>query len=328
MTQGALAALVHCDQSWISSLENGRGIATPELARAIDDVLETGGVLLRSLKYIDREATAAYHPDFFRKYVELEAKALTLREWYPYGFPGLLQVEPYMRAQLAEWHSPTRIAELTAARLSRTERLFGDYPLRVLVVIDESVLHRIIGSRHVMANQLKHLIDMMGMPNVVVRILPNDRPPLAFVDSPMAFLDMPSGQSWFYTEGLDHGRISDDPAVVSGHRARYDLLRASALPVPESQQMIYRSLGELINVTPSYDAADLGIFKSSYSGGGNSCVGSSRDLLALEIAPVVDTALGAASPVLPFTTAAFASFVDAVKRRDPAFAFGERYVTP
>ncbi len=88
MTQGALAVLVHCDQSWISSLENGRGTATPELARAFDDVLETGGVLLRSLKYVDREATAAYHPDFFRKYVGVGGQGADAQRVVPVRLPG------------------------------------------------------------------------------------------------------------------------------------------------------------------------------------------------------------------------------------------------
>ena len=55
------------------------------------------------------------------------------------------------------------------------------------------------------------------------------------------------------------------------------------------------------------------IFKSSYSGGGNGCVGTTRDFLSRGLAPVVDTKLGASSPVLPFTTEAFAAFVAAVK---------------
>ncbi|MBC3843924.1 DUF397 domain-containing protein [Streptacidiphilus sp. 4-A2] len=73
-------------------------------------------------------------------------------------------------------------------------------------------------------------------------------------------------------------------------------------------------MGALINVTtPAIDLSKIDIFKSSYSGGENGCVGTSRDLLSVGLAPVVDTTLGLDSPVLPFTTAAFSSFVEAVK---------------
>ncbi|QMU74029.1 DUF397 domain-containing protein [Streptacidiphilus sp. P02-A3a] len=81
-------------------------------------------------------------------------------------------------------------------------------------------------------------------------------------------------------------------------------------------------------MNPTFELSEINIFKSSYSGGNDGCVGTSRDLLSVGIAPVVDTTLGDRSPVLPFSTAAFASFVAAVKAGDPAFAFGEQYVTP
>ena len=97
-------------------------------------------------------------------------------------------------------------------------------------------------------------------------------------------------------------------------------------PETESPTLIRSKIGDAVTMT--INPSNLATFKSSYSGGQSGCVGTSRDLVAIGIAPVVDTALGVASPVLPFSTAAFASFVDAIKRRDPAFAFGERYVTP
>ena len=79
-------------------------------------------------------------------------------------------------------------------------------------------------------------------------------------------------------------------------------------------------------MSKSIEPSSISIFKSTYSNGGNGCVGTSRDLVADGIAPVVDTTLGAASPVLAFTTAAFAAFVGAVKAGE--FVEGEQYVTP
>lgn len=328
MTQSQLADAVPCNQSWISELENGNGTPTPELASCCDEILGTSGVLRRNLTYVAREAKSAYHPDWFRHYVELEARAVTLHEWYPYGIPGLLQTEAYMRQQFAGWHRADRVHELTEARLSRLERLFGTVPLRLHAIVDESVLRRRIGGVEVMGPQLSHLLAIGRRPNVTVQVVPLDRPVLATVDSTIAFLGMPDGQTWFYTEGLDHGRLTEDLETVAAHQSRYDLLRASALSEPESRQLIRRILGELINVSSVVDVSDVRFFKSSYSGGGNGCVGTSRDLLAQGLAPVVDTTLGASSPVLAFTAAAFTSFVDAVKSHDPAFAAGEQYVTP
>jgi len=61
------------------------------------------------------------------------------------------------------------------------------------------------------------------------------------------------------------------------------------------------------------DLSSINVFKSSYSQGGNACVGTSRDLLASGLVPIVDTKLGLDSPALVFGVEAFASFVQAVK---------------
>jgi hypothetical protein len=45
-------------------------------------------------------------------------------------------------------------------------------PLRLRVVIDESVLRRQIGSAETMNGQLRHLVEMAGRPNISVHILP------------------------------------------------------------------------------------------------------------------------------------------------------------
>jgi len=328
MTQTQLAADVPCNQSVVSQLERGLAIPTNRIARRFDDVLGTGGVLERSLEYVTAEVNT-FHPNWFQRYVRLEAKALTLHGWHAFELPGLLQTEAYMREQFTLWgHPPKRVNELVEARLARQELLFGEHPLRLTFALDESVLRRQVGDVPVMINQLRYLLTMSERPNITVQFVPLGQRLLTTLNSTVTLLGMPDGQTWFYTEALDLGRITNDRSQVPGHVARYDRVRASALSVQESRDMIRRAIGELVNVNLTFDLSEINIFKSSYSGGDAGCVGTSRDLLSAGIAPVVDTTLGDRSPVLPFTTAAFASFVAAVKAGDPAFAYGERYVTP
>ncbi len=328
MTQTQLAAAVPCNQSVISELERGLAIPTSRIARRLDEILGTGGILERDIEYVSQEVST-FHPNWFQRYVRLEARARTLHEWYPYGIPGLLQTEEYMREQITRWgHSPKRVNELVEARLARQERLYGECALRLTVVLDEAVLLRQVGEVYVMINQLGHLIQMSQRPNITVQVVPLGQRLLTTLNSTVALLGMPDGQTWFYTEGLDLGRITKDRSQVADHAARYDLVRASAFSVRESRDVIRRTIGKLVNVNPTFELSEMNIFKSSYSGGNDGCVGTSHDLLSVGIAPVVDTTLGDRSPVLPFTPAAFASFVAAVKAGDPAFAFGEQYVTP
>jgi transcriptional regulator with XRE-family HTH domain len=313
LTQTRLAQLLHYDRTRYVKVETGKQVPSLELVKACDLHLNTGSLITEMWHDINWYPALTFHPDWFRFYVEKEGTALTLHEWYPFGIPGLLQTECYMREQLAGWHRPGRVDELTEARLSRQERLFEEDPLILSALIDEGVLRRWVGDRATMGAQLGHLLKLMRRPNVTVQVVPQGRSQPITVDSTVAFLGMPDGSAWFYTEGLDHGRITRDPITVAGHRARYDLRRSSALPVTESRELIRRAMGELINVTPDLDMSKARIFKSSYSGGGNGCVGTTRDFLDVGLAPIVDTKLGTSSPVLPFTTDAFAAFVAAVK---------------
>ncbi len=73
--------------------------------------------------------------------------------------------------------------------------------------------------------------------------------------------------------------------------------------------------------------SDLAVVKSSYSSDGSGgCVGASRTHLREGLVPVVDTTLGSATPILTFSTDAFAASVGAVKAGE--FAEGEKHVTP
>lgn len=88
--------------------------------------------------------------------------------------PGLLQTPDYAETvirindtdatpeQTRRWHE---------LRMNRQQVLKGDAPPRLTVILDESVLHRQIGDRQIMANQLRHLAQCSAMPTVDVRVL-------------------------------------------------------------------------------------------------------------------------------------------------------------
>jgi transcriptional regulator with XRE-family HTH domain len=112
-------------------------------------------------------------------YIDEEAEAQSVRNWEPQIVPGLLQTEGYARAILESWKSvmPTTREEVERrvnARLARRSLLARTPPLQFSAVIDESVLHRRIGSRSVMKEQLEHLIEASSIPHVQLRILPFD----------------------------------------------------------------------------------------------------------------------------------------------------------
>ncbi len=73
----------------------------------------------------------------------------------------------------------------------------------------------------------------------------------------------------------------------------------------------------------------LAWIKSSYSSnGGGSCLEWSPSSYSTSGTVPVRDSKDPQGPALLFSGAAFSSFVDAVKTGDPAFADGEKYVTP
>jgi transcriptional regulator with XRE-family HTH domain len=114
----------------------------------------------------------------YMEFIGLEAEAASELEWQVEAVPGLLQTEEYARAihtahQQVVLMPPGIFERRIRARMIRQELLTTrNPPLELSVVIDEAVLLRKVGSRPVMARQLRHLAEMTQLPNVELRILP------------------------------------------------------------------------------------------------------------------------------------------------------------
>jgi len=121
---------------------------------------------------------AAALPPGYMEFIGLEAEAASAAEWHLAAVPGLLQTEEYARAiHIAHQqviHMPPGVFERRiAVRMLRQQVLTTrNPPLELSAVIDESVLLRKVGSREVMLRQLRHLAEVVRLPNVEVRVLP------------------------------------------------------------------------------------------------------------------------------------------------------------
>jgi hypothetical protein len=110
-------------------------------------------------------------PDWFMPYRQAEAEAGILRCWSPVLVPGLLQTGSYMRAVLSvEPYTAEQVDELVSARLERQAVIGRAY---LTAIIDQHVLHRLIGSATVMAEQCVHLVAMAERPDVALHVIPD-----------------------------------------------------------------------------------------------------------------------------------------------------------
>jgi transcriptional regulator with XRE-family HTH domain len=127
------------------------------------------GVALDTLTGLAQRAKSGT-PDWFMPYRQAEAEASILRCWSPLLVPGVLQTESYMRAVLSvEPYPAERLDELVAARRERQAVIGRAY---LTAVIDQHVLHRLIGSAAVMAEQCAHLANLAERPDIALHVIP------------------------------------------------------------------------------------------------------------------------------------------------------------
>ncbi|MBF6070099.1 helix-turn-helix domain-containing protein [Nocardia farcinica] len=111
----------------------------------------------------------------FDNYVVLESAARRLISYHEL-VPGLLQTADYARSVLRYHYldrGETVIERLVELRLQRQIRVKRKaLPIELDVLVHQSALHRVVGSRRVMANQLRHLADASTLPNVTLRVVP------------------------------------------------------------------------------------------------------------------------------------------------------------
>ncbi|GGJ57232.1 transcriptional regulator [Streptomyces brasiliensis] len=237
LTQEAVAREIPCDRSHVARVEAGTRVPHDTFAKKCDELLGTGGVLLRLWGRIDWYPQVE-HPDWFKRRAEMDAVATSLREYQERVVPGLLQTEGYARALFSRVVSGDELEERVRARLSRQQRFVsGGGPLYV-VVLDESCLRNVVGSPGVMREQCAHLLSVGTRPNIRIQVAPAARYGLVRPSSSMSLITLPDGHQWVYSESLDRGHFRDDPAVFAGHSQTYDVLRADALSAPESAAVI------------------------------------------------------------------------------------------
>lgn len=114
-------------------------------------------------------------PSWFQDYVGLEESASRIQTYEVQFVPGLLQTEAYATAIVTRGR-PHDISDdarrRVALRMRRQKLLTVPGAPRVWCVIDEAVLHRTIGGKEVMQQQLDHLLEITRLPNVTLQVVP------------------------------------------------------------------------------------------------------------------------------------------------------------
>ncbi|GAA2331174.1 transcriptional regulator [Streptomyces caniferus] len=237
LTQEELSNKIPCDRSQVARVEAGTRVPQEAFARQCDELLQTGGVLLRLWGRIDWYPEVQ-HPDWFERRAEMDAVTVGLRQYQAQVMPGLLQSEEYARELFSDLGNREKAEERVRARLSRQGRFLADGGPLYVAVLDESCLRNLVGSPAVMRGQCAHLLAVGQRPNIRIQVAPAQRPEIVRPKTSMTLITLPKGEQWVYSESLDRGHFHDDPAVFARHSQTYDVLRADALSAPESAALI------------------------------------------------------------------------------------------
>jgi transcriptional regulator with XRE-family HTH domain len=222
----------------LSKVERATRATKKDTAVELDRIFGTEGALLRRWS----EATShAADPEWFRQVLRSEEKATEIRTWGLALVPGFLQVEPYARAVFRSGRPldrPDEIEHLVAGRMERFKTHTRENGPTLWVVLDESVLRRVVGSADVMTAQLQHLQGLGEAGTIRLQILPS-----ATVDSPgssgpFRLLTVPDGTTLLYAESSGGGSIYDALPEVRRHIALFGELQARALTPGDSLGLI------------------------------------------------------------------------------------------
>ncbi|WP_326553401.1 helix-turn-helix domain-containing protein [Micromonospora sp. NBC_01813] len=134
-------------------------------------------------------------PAWFGLYVSLEDSADTIRHFVAESVPGLLQTRDYAEAVTrlpAGLLTEEEVKRRVSVRLERQALLSAPRPPHLRTIINEAVLHRLVGGPEVMAAQLSHILDVTKRHSVSVRILPYSAGEHAGMTSTFTLLSFPN----------------------------------------------------------------------------------------------------------------------------------------
>jgi transcriptional regulator with XRE-family HTH domain len=260
-----VATELECSVSKVSRLETGKGI--PE-GRDVRDLLERYKVkdqahrdrIMRWVREGQRQGwwhnfsdvlapdpEVPLLPDDLDRYVAFEQDASEVRSFENTLVHGLLQTENYARAVLSTQTTadPEIVDRLVELRMRRQDRLYvKEDPLKIHIVLDETVLHRPVGGEQVMRAQLKRLLDDAQRSNITLQMLPFSVGAYQAMGGPFVVLVFPDSDDTdlVYVEGHLGDAYFEKERDVEVYEQMFDELVDRSLTAEQSAALLAQFL--------------------------------------------------------------------------------------
>jgi len=251
LTAEQVADSLLCSLSKVSRMETGH--STPSL-RDIRDLCGlyevTDGAERERLMTLARQSKEqAWWQSYdlaYATYVGLEAEAVAISAFQSSAVHGLLHTADYARANHESSMprlDPEQIDLQIEAKLTRQRILTRADPPSFAVVLDEAVLHRMVGGRRVMATQLAQILDVSALPNVTVQILPFALGAHPALESNFTILELPDPTPGVvFAEGMIGSTYLDRPEDLKRYHDVFHELQSIALDPKDAGDLIAKFL--------------------------------------------------------------------------------------
>ncbi|MFD9240621.1 helix-turn-helix domain-containing protein [Streptomyces sp. NPDC059556] len=232
------------DWSLFGKMEKGETLGGPEVVQALDQHYGTSGMLLVLWELARGDKTQ--FKERYRRYMTLEAEAVSLWHFAVSVLPGLLQTRGYATELLAAGgFTRDALTQQVEARLGRRELLEGDGTPPFRTILSEATLRTALRDAEAWREQLEYLAEVAERPNVTVQVLLQSAGLHGLSTTDVWFLRLPDGRTVAYTEHGYGGELIEENVAVERMQRAYDATRDLALSPAESRKFVLRMLEEV-----------------------------------------------------------------------------------
>lgn len=252
LSQNQLAAALGCTPQWICQLEKADKTVSEQTALDLDTYFKTDGSdqddghFHRIYTTIRRAGRHRVLLPGFDAYLRHESKAIGIRCFAAQVIPGLLQTESYARGLMMPGESAETLDARVAGRMERQAILARQNPPMTIFVLDESVLHRPIGGRKVMVEQLDHIIGYEHSLDVDIRLLPYGRAAPAGLEGGFILLSFERDADLMYIEAAGVGQLIESKSTMFKAGVRFSLVMGESLSRAETFELLNRTREEYL----------------------------------------------------------------------------------
>jgi len=238
-SQDALAARLGFDRTVVAKGETGERPPTVDVLAAWCEACGLDYGHYSRLAVLARRAEGPI-PTWFEDWLRAEGEAQSLRLWSPILIPGLLQTAEYARALFLASQNDTSdeaIDALVTARMDRQAILDRAEPPDVVAVMDESALHRLIGSPQIMHDALLHVAELSQRPYVVVQVVPASNGANAGLGGAFYIASADGAPDTVSMIGIED-QTMEKRSLARKAAVAFDRVRGDALPREASRNLI------------------------------------------------------------------------------------------